>query len=81
MDGVLTATICDHVGTPAQGPEPDEPVDVDVGRDPVDRSEDLRPIETPSLVAAVVCTIGTIGLFIAPGPLWNHIQLLVGTIR
>ena len=35
MDGVLTATIWDHVGTPAQGPEPDEPVDVDAAEEDV----------------------------------------------
>lgn len=46
-------------------------------RDPVDRSEDSRPVEAPSLVAAAVCTIGTIGLFFAPGALWTHIQSLV----
>lgn len=50
-------------------------------RDPVDRSEDIKPIEAPSLVAAVLCTIGVIGLFIAPGPLWNQIQSLVGTVQ
>ena len=47
-------------------------------RDPVDRSEDSRPIEIPSLVAAAVCLVGTIGLFFAPGPLLTHIQMLVG---
>jgi NADH-quinone oxidoreductase subunit N len=46
-------------------------------RDPVDRSEDVRPMETPSVVAAAVCAVGTIGLFFVPGPLWSHIQLLV----
>lgn len=46
-------------------------------RDPVDRSEDVRPIEAPSAVAAALCAIGTIGLFFAPGPLWTHIQMLV----
>lgn len=46
-------------------------------REPVDRSEDSRPLEAPSLVAAAVCTMGTIGLFFVPGPLWNHIQALV----
>lgn len=50
-------------------------------REPVDRSEDNRPMETPSVVAAVACVMGTVGLFFAPGPLWNHIQLLVGAIR
>lgn len=46
-------------------------------REQVDRSEDVRPIEAPSVVATVVCLAGTIGLFIAPGPLWNHILTLV----
>lgn len=46
-------------------------------RDPVDRSEDVRPLETPSLVAAAVCTVGTLGLFFVPEPLWMHIQALV----
>lgn len=46
-------------------------------RDPVDRSEDVKPLEAPSLVAAAVCLIGTIGLFFVPGPLWTHIQTLV----
>lgn len=46
-------------------------------RDPIDRSEDLRPLEAPSLVAAGLCTLGTLGLFILPGPLWSQIQALV----
>lgn len=46
-------------------------------RDPVDRSEDVRPLEIPSLVAAAGCLLGTIGLFFAPGALWTHIQSLV----
>jgi NADH-quinone oxidoreductase subunit N len=46
-------------------------------RDPVDRSEDIRQFETSSVVAAVVCLVGTIGLFFAPGPLWSQIQLIV----
>jgi NADH-quinone oxidoreductase subunit N len=46
-------------------------------REPVDRSEDKRPVEIPSLVAAAACTIGTIGLFFIPGPLWTHIQSVV----
>jgi len=49
-------------------------------RDPVDRSNDTGSIEAPSLVAAVLCTIGTIGLFLAPGPLWHQIESLVGTV-
>ena len=49
-------------------------------RDPVDRSSDANSIEAPSLVAAVLCTIGTIGLFLAPGPLWHQIESLVGTV-
>lgn len=46
-------------------------------RDPVDRSEDCRPLEAPALLAAAVCMIGTIGLFFIPSPLWNHIQAVV----
>lgn len=49
-------------------------------RDPVDRSEDVRPVETPSLVAAVVCVVGTVALFFVPGPLWAHVQTLVGAV-
>ena len=49
-------------------------------RDPVDRSEDVRPIEAPSLVAAAVCMIATVGLFFAPGTLWTHIQSVVGSV-
>ena len=46
-------------------------------RDPVDRSEDVRPMEVPSLVAAVLCLAVTVGLFFAPGALWTHVQTLV----
>lgn len=46
-------------------------------RDPVDRSEDVRPMEVPSLVAAVLCLAATVGLFFAPGALWTHVQTLV----
>lgn len=46
-------------------------------RDPVDRSSDVNSNEAPSVVAAVLCTIGTIGLFLAPGPLWHQIETLV----
>ncbi len=46
-------------------------------RDPVDRSEDARPAEVPSLVAAVLCLAATVGLFFAPGLLWTHVQTLV----
>ena len=46
-------------------------------RDPVDRSEDSRPLETPVLVAVAVCLVGTIGLFFVPSPLWTHIQSVV----
>ena len=49
-------------------------------RDPVDRSSDVNTVEAPSLVAAVLCTVGTIGLFVAPGPLWHQIESLVGTV-
>ncbi|MBS0204463.1 MAG: NADH-quinone oxidoreductase subunit N [Planctomycetes bacterium] len=46
-------------------------------RDPVDRSDDVRPLEIPSLVAAAGCLLGTVGLFFAPSGLWTHIQSLV----
>ena len=46
-------------------------------RDPVDRSDDVRPHDVPVLVAAAVCLLGTIGLFFVPGPLWTHIQSVV----
>jgi NADH-quinone oxidoreductase subunit N len=46
-------------------------------RDPIDRSEDLRPQETPALVAATICLAGTIGLFFAPNLLWTHVEALV----
>ena len=46
-------------------------------RDPVDRSEDVRPMEVPSLVAAVLCLAATVGLFFAPGALWTYVQTLV----
>ncbi|HEY0984917.1 MULTISPECIES: NADH-quinone oxidoreductase subunit N [unclassified Schlesneria] len=46
-------------------------------RDPVDRSEyDSQP-ETPSLIAAGLCLIGTIGLFFLPGWLWTPIQSIM----
>lgn len=46
-------------------------------RDPIDRSEDNRPAEVPSLIAAALCTACTVGLFFAPGTLWTHVQTLV----
>ena len=43
-------------------------------RDPVDRSQHQIQLEIPSLVAAGVCLVGTIGLFFLPGWLWIPIQ-------
>ncbi|MCX7395484.1 MAG: NADH-quinone oxidoreductase subunit N [Planctomycetales bacterium] len=46
-------------------------------RDPVDRRPDTPRFEVPALVAAFLCLVLTIGLFFAPGALWNAIQTLV----
>ena len=43
-------------------------------REPVDRSQYEIQVETPSLIAAGLCLIGTIGLFFMPGWLWIPIQ-------
>ena len=43
-------------------------------REPVDRSQYENQPETPSLIAAGLCLIGTIGLFFMPGWLWIPIQ-------
>lgn len=43
-------------------------------REPIDRSEQPEPQETPSLIAAGLCLAGTLGLFFAPGWLWLPAQ-------
>jgi NADH-quinone oxidoreductase subunit N len=43
-------------------------------RDPIDRSEQEPSAEAPSLVAAGLCLMGTIGFFFVPGWLWIPIQ-------
>ena len=43
-------------------------------REPVDRSSPEIQTETPSLIAAGFCLVGTIGLFFLPGWLWVPIQ-------
>lgn len=46
-------------------------------REPVDRSEQPVPTETPSLIAAGICLAGTLGLFFLPGWLWVPIQSIM----
>ena len=46
-------------------------------REPVDRSQPEIQYETPSLIAAGFCLIGTIGLFFLPGWLWLPIQSIM----
>ena len=46
-------------------------------RDPVDRSETEIQIEAPSLLAAGICLMGTIGLFFFPGWIWGPIQSIM----
>jgi NADH-quinone oxidoreductase subunit N len=43
-------------------------------RDPIDRSDPEAVPEAPSLIAAGLCLVGTIGLFFLPGWLWVPIQ-------
>lgn len=46
-------------------------------RDPIDRTEQPAAIETPSLVAAGICLLGTVGVFFMPGWLWVPIQSIM----
>lgn len=46
-------------------------------RDPIDRRELPPAAETPSLIAAGICLVGTIGLFFLPGWLWVPIQRIM----
>jgi hypothetical protein len=33
-----------------------------------------RPRETPAFLAALVCGLATVGLFVAPDPLWRAVS-------
>ena len=46
-------------------------------REPVNRSPQETIIETPSLIAAGLCLVGTLGLFFLPGWLWVPIQSIM----
>jgi NADH-quinone oxidoreductase subunit N len=46
-------------------------------REPVDRSQTEIQIEAPSLLAAGICLMGTIGLFFFPGWIWGPIQSIM----
>jgi len=46
-------------------------------REPVDRSQTEIQIEAPSLFAAGICLMGTIGLFFFPGWIWGPIQSIM----
>ena len=46
-------------------------------REPINRSQQETIIETPSLIAAGLCLVGTLGLFFLPGWLWVPIQSIM----
>ena len=46
-------------------------------REPINRSQQDTVIETPSLIAAGLCLVGTLGLFFLPGWLWVPIQSIM----
>ena len=73
MDGVLTATIWDHVGTPAQGPEPDEPVDVDAAE------EDVFVVW--GLVVLVVALVGVVVLAVLVVEVLTVVEVVLAVVE
>ena len=75
VGGALTATIWDHVGTPAQAPEPDEPVDVDAAE------EDVFVVVLWGLVVLVVALVGVVVLAVLVVEVLTVVEVVLAVVE